>query len=147
MAEVEVSRKESLKDEGEPFDESGNYQKALRFGDEKLKAELTGYIEYINTRNENARLEGAYQAAKVSMASADKTTNARDIPARYTAAAQAFKKLGNYQDSVALAQECRKLAENAEKDLVLTQVKLFMQYDTAYWYGRAIELLNTIPGW
>ena len=40
-----------------------NKMKAIRFSDENLKAALTGYLDCINTRNENARKDGIYEAA------------------------------------------------------------------------------------
>ena len=64
MAEQRVKKQDKLKDCDTPFDNSNNYQKAVRFADDKLKAALAGYIEHINTRNENARLDGIYTRAK-----------------------------------------------------------------------------------
>ena len=40
MAELRVKRIEELKDEEQPFDESDNYVKAVRFADDKLRAQL-----------------------------------------------------------------------------------------------------------
>ena len=64
MVELHVKNQDSLKNCAEPFDHSNNYQKAIRFADEKLRAVLTGYIEYINTRNENARLKAREESIK-----------------------------------------------------------------------------------
>ena len=58
MAEQKVKIQADLKDCAQPFDGCNSYRKILRFGDEILKTELTGYIEHINVRNEKARLEG-----------------------------------------------------------------------------------------
>lgn len=63
MADFHVQRKEDLKDQPEPFDDDNNYQKVIRFADEKLKSELVSCIEYINDRNEMVRLEGIYNNA------------------------------------------------------------------------------------
>ena len=63
MAELHVRKWEALKDQPQPFDDSNNYTKALRFGDDALKQELTGAVACINDRNENARKEGIYQKA------------------------------------------------------------------------------------
>ena len=56
MAELHVRRKEQLADCRRAFDANDNYRKTVRFADEKLKAEMLGFIEHINTRNENERL-------------------------------------------------------------------------------------------
>ena len=71
LSELRVRKQESLKDQAEPFDHNNNYQKAVRFADEKLKTALTGYIEHINTRNENARLDSIYTRAKNAMSAAN----------------------------------------------------------------------------
>ena len=57
MAELHVNREGNLKDCDKPFDNNSNYQKAIRFGDEKLKAKLNEDIEYINNRNEKIKEE------------------------------------------------------------------------------------------
>lgn len=109
LSELRVRKQESLMDCAEPFDHSNNYQKAVRFADEKLKAALTGYIEHINTRNENARLDGIYTRAKNAMSAAN-TENA------YKEAAHLFESIDEYQDSAVLAQSCYEKAEIARKD-------------------------------
>ena len=108
LSELRVRKQESLKDCAEPFDHSKNYQKAVRFGDEKLKTALTGYIENINTRNENARLGGIYTRAKNAMSAAN-TERA------YKEAARLFESIDEYQDSAVLAQQCYEKAEEKKK--------------------------------
>ena len=108
LSELRVRKQESLKDCAEPFDHSKNYQKAVRFGDEKLKTALTGYIENINTRNENARLGGIYTRAKNAMSAAN-TERA------YKEAARLFESIDEYQDSAVLAQSCYEKAEEKKK--------------------------------
>ena len=108
LSELRVRKQESLKDCAEPFDHSKNYQKAVRFGDEKLKTALTGYIENINTRNENARLDGIYTRAKNAMSAAN-TERA------YKEAARLFESIDEYQDSAVLAQSCYEKAEEKKK--------------------------------
>lgn len=99
LSELRVRKQESLKDQAEPFDHNNNYQKAVRFADEKLKAALTGYIEYINTRNENARLDSIYTRAKNAMSAAN-------TESAYKEAAHLFESIDEYQDSAVLAQSC-----------------------------------------
>jgi len=108
MAELCVKKQDSLKNCAEPFDHSNNYQKAIRFADEKLRTALTGYIEYINTRNENARLESIYNRAKKAMASANTEIT-------YKEAASLFESISEYQNSASLAQSCHEKAEEEKK--------------------------------
>lgn len=109
LSELNVRKPEALKDQAEPFDHSNNYQKAIRFADDKLKATLVGYIEHINTRNKNARLDGIYNRAKNAMSVAN-TENA------YKEAAALFESIREHQDSSALAQSCYDKAEIERKE-------------------------------
>ena len=111
LSELRVRKQESLKDQAEPFDHNNNYQKAVRFADEKLKAALTGYIEHINTRNENTRLDGIYTSAKNAMSAAN-------TESAYKEAAHLFESIDEYQDSAVLAQSCYEKAEIARKDKI-----------------------------
>ncbi len=104
MAELRVRTCEGLKDCAEPFDTNNNYQKAIRFADDKLKEALAGYIEHINTRNENTRLDGIYTRAKNAMSAAN-------TESAYKEAAALFESISEYQDSSALAQSCYEKAE------------------------------------
>ena len=67
MAQLKVRKEEDLKNQAQPFDDNGNYQKALRFGDEALKAQLKGDIEFINNRNEHDRQAGVFRQACVAI--------------------------------------------------------------------------------
>ena len=50
MAELRVRKRENLADVKTSFDRNANYQKAARFGDETLNAELDGYLDRIRAR-------------------------------------------------------------------------------------------------
>ena len=43
LSELRVKKQETLKDQAEPFDHSNNYQKAVRFADEKLVKDVSIY--------------------------------------------------------------------------------------------------------
>ena len=51
MAELQVKTQSALKNCKKPFDNSTNYQKAIRFADSSLASELKGYISFIKDRN------------------------------------------------------------------------------------------------
>ena len=140
LSELKVRKQESLKDCAEPFDTNNNYQKAVRFADEKLKVALTGYIEHINTRNENARLDGVYTRAKNAMSAAN-------TESAYKEAAHLFESIDEYQDSAILAQSCYEKAEIARKDTILSEGKSKMSGEIISNYEAAIKLLETISGW
>ncbi len=140
MAELRVRKQAALRDQAEPFDDSSNYQKVLRFGDANLKTALSGYIEHIYTRNENAQLEDIYKQAKTAMSVA---RTERD----YIEAAQQFEIIPTYLDSAKLKEKCLDKAEERRKDDVLADAKVKMRGSDIDKYQIAIELLSTIPGW
>ena len=140
LSELRVRKQESLKDCAEPFDHSNNYQKAVRFADEKLKVALTGYIEHINTRNENTRLDGIYTRAKNAMTAAN-------TESAYKEAANLFESIDEYQDSAVLAQSCYEKAEIARKDTILSEGKSKMSGEVISNYEYAIKLFESISGW
>lgn len=51
MAELHARRQGELANQEQPFDDNNNYQKVLRFGEEKLINELNGYVAAIKERN------------------------------------------------------------------------------------------------
>lgn len=140
LSELRVRKQESLKDQAGPFDHSNNYRKAIRFADEKLKSTLTGCIEYINTRNENARLDGIYTRAKNAMSAAN-------TESAYKEAAVLFESISEHQDSSSLADECYKKAEVARKDAILSDGKAKMTGEIISNYESAIKLFESISGW
>jgi tetratricopeptide (TPR) repeat protein len=145
MAQLRVTKQEDLKDHDSPFDNSENYQKAVRFADDKLKSELTGCIEHINTRNKQARLERIYAQAKKAMV----TGNSSLI---YSEAAQLFESIIEYKDSAALAKECREKAETARKDFIYNSAMAKLNGDTLvptseYTLGIAIKEFQSIIDW
>ncbi|MBQ3489251.1 MAG: TIR domain-containing protein, partial [Clostridia bacterium] len=140
MAELHVSKREDLKNCEKPFDGNGNYRKIIRFGNEKLKKEIAGYITFINTRNENARLEGIYNRAKATMASA-KTEK------EYQDAAKIFASISSYKDSAKLKQACLEKAEAVRKDFICNSAKSKMNGGDIQSYEEAIKQFQTVSGW
>lgn len=139
LSELRLRKLEALKDQAEPFDHSNNYQKAIRFADDNLKTVLAGYIEHINNRNENARLDGIYTRAKNAMSAAN-------TESAYKEAATLFESINEYQDSTVLAQSCYEKAETERKDAVLKEAKLWMTDDVTS-NEKAIEMFKPISGW
>ena len=140
LSELRVRKQEALKDQAEPFDHNNNYQKAVRFADEKVKTALAGYIEHINTRNENARLDSIYTRAKNAMSAAN-------TESAYKEAAHLFESIDEYQDSAVLAQSCYEKAEIARKDAILSEGKSKMSGEVISNYEAAIKLFKSISGW
>ena len=99
MAKLRVKTKEELKDLTVPFDENNNYQKTIRFADEKLKSELVGYVEHIKTRNQTARLEEAYQKAVNGLNDAQTQNDIENVQ-------KLLESIIDYKDSKELMAQC-----------------------------------------
>lgn len=140
MAERNISRRESLASCNEPFDTDNNYQKAIRFGDEKLKAELGDYINQIKVRNENARMANIYNKAQATL------RNAR-CEQDYRNAAWAFKSISDFMDAAKLAEHCKAKAEEARKDAIYNDARCKMTSKREATLNEAIKLFQTISGW
>lgn len=109
MAELKVTEKGKLSDCEQPFDNSNNYQKAIRFGDEALVSALHGYIADINERNENNRLAEIYSKAQNTMRCA---TTEQD----FFDAADYFSSIKQYSNSNELAKQCNAKAVQIRKE-------------------------------
>lgn len=140
MAELQVRRQEDLLNCEVPFDDSNNYCKALRFGDDKIVGMLTGYIDQINERNENVRLTGIYNNAVAVMQSALSESS-------FKTAEEIFRTIPGFQDSDELAEQCLERAEECRKDSIYSSACLKMAGITIIGYDNAIDLFKTIPGW
>ncbi len=116
MAEESAFKKEELKNCDEPFDASLNYEKVMRFGDEKLKAELSGYIDFINDRNEKARIEAERKAEEERLEAERKAEEARK-EAIYIEAKAKMKMDGiyYYEEAITLLQSIKAYKDSAQK--------------------------------
>lgn len=140
MAELRVHRKEKLANCEKPFYNSNNYKKAARFGDDKMFADLKGYIKHINERNENKRLTEIYTGAINAM-------NSAKTEAEFKAAASVFQSIADFKDSKEKAKECLEKAEAARKDAILADGKSKMNGEDTQAYKNAISIFKTIPDW
>ena len=136
MAELKVHKREQLKDQPLPFDDRNNYQKALRFADSKLKADLSGIITYINDRNENARKESIYQQAMTMMA--------KNIVPSLQEAVKQFASILEYKDAAAKQKECLEQIDIIPKEFAYLQAMDLMKNRTQNDYLDAANKFKTI---
>ncbi len=135
MAELQVKNRKQLADCPLPFDDHDNYRKVIRFGGDKLEAEMRGYIAHINDRNENARLNGIYNTALNTM----RTANTRSA---FEEAANQFRSISGFQDADALAEQCLTKAEVCRKNSIYTIAKLKMADGRTRGYEEAIQVFG-----
>lgn len=140
LAELKICKKETLPHCEQPFSENSNFKKAMRFGNDKLKAELNSYISYINERNETERLHGVYNRSVSEM-------NTADSESAYKAAAATFKTISGFKDADFLAEQCLERAEVCRKDAVYASARSHIKENTVSGYEAAIITFSAIPGW
>lgn len=140
MADCEVKRKEQLADVRESIAENDNFVKAIRFGDDKLKAELNAYEEHIRIRNENEKLQGLYDEAT-------KLYENASTPSDYESAAEAYDKCIKFKESANKKQECLEQAEICRKDETYQAAVSMMNSNSISQCQSAIETFKTISGW
>ena len=104
MMEFKIHTQAELADLPTPFDNSGNFKKAIRFGDRELVDTLNGYIDHINERNENSRKTGIYNAAIEKM-------NSAATEEAYKAAAEKFASISGFKDADEKGRQCLGKAE------------------------------------
>ena len=140
MAELHVRYEEELPDCKQPFDKSNNYQKAVRFGDDKLEEMLTGFIDHINERNENERIIGVYDTAVSKM-------NLANSESGFQAAAADFRSISGFKNADVLARQCLDSAEVCRKDSIYASARSQMNGNSVSGYEAAIKTFSTISGW
>lgn len=116
MADLKACKFSDLKNQPDPFDDNRNYQKIVRFADESLKAELQEYIEYIVSRNKQAKTEKTYIEALSKLKTA-KTES------EFNYVAFIFEGLMPYKDSAERRAECLEKAEIAKKESQIAREK------------------------
>ena len=159
-----MRRRESLKDQAQPFDGNRNYQKAVRFGSEKIKSELMGNIKFINDRNaeekrrqeeerrrqeEQRKEEERRQKEERQKNSYDEAVtilNNASTEEDYKRAERAFYFASGYKNADDLAKQCKEKAEECRKESILEEAKADMAMDTLESVCLAREKLVSISG-
>ncbi|MBQ3015840.1 MAG: leucine-rich repeat protein [Clostridia bacterium] len=136
LGEYKLESKAALRESGIRFDESANYRKILKFGDEALTTELRGYIEETIKKNEELRLTTTYAAAANQM-------NFNSSATLYNAA-KLFGELGDYKDSLALRERCLKLAEECKKNETYDGAVTLMRSDCVQDINEAIKSFESL---
>lgn len=155
MSEYGIKKQEELKDVAQPFDGNNNFQKAIRFGDEALRNTLDGYIDFINTRNENNRLEQLYSRAKTAMDTAV-ASELHEAEECYKKAAELFSAISAYKDAAQLIKQCQEKADEAKekteaarknKILAVASEKIKKNVISVTDCREALAALESVSGW
>jgi len=109
LMDLKLKSRKELSACPEPFDNNPNYLRAIRFGDEALRTELTGYVEGIRQRNQLTKLESIYRSALRKMHASESERDFLEV-------ALQFDTIASYQDAAALANSCRNKASEAKRN-------------------------------
>ena len=134
MVELRIRKRSDLEKSEFTFDNSNNYKKILRFGNDTLQTELKGYLDAITIN----KLEKAYKQAKDLM---DAASSEED----YKNAAQSFVQISQYKDSSALEKECLQKAEKSRFEaLYVAAIKTMKAASTKRAYKTAALAFSNI---
>lgn len=122
MAELKVRKQEELKNQAKPFDENNYFQKILRFGDEKLRTALVGYISDINDRHRGVKYNEANGIILDSSAGLQKLRHALEL----------FESLAGWKDSDEKAKLCKERIAAIESMINEDEVKSMSFTDVAF---------------
>lgn len=140
MVELRVRTREQLANCEQSFENQNYYRKIIRFGDDRIKKEIQGYITQIKARNENIRVNERYSRAVKEMSDAY-TEEA------YRAAADIFNTICGFKNAEALAKQCQDKAEECHKNTIYDVGRSQMSKETIESYEDAIETFVSISGW
>lgn len=108
MVDLQVRRESDLKNQPQPFDGESNYQKIMRFGDEALKKQVQGDIDYIKKRNEYDRQKHIYDDACQILRNAHSTE-------QFEAALELLCSIPQFNGIQQKIEECKKGIESYKR--------------------------------
>lgn len=123
LAEFQMSSISELQTCDKEFEESSNWQKAIRFADEKLSAKLKQYA-----------FEHTYNMGISAKLAAQSETD-------YKTAAEYFSRIDGFRDADQLAEQCLNIAENEPK---YKQAIALQEQDTEQSLEQAAAIYDTI---
>lgn len=120
MAELKVRKVEDLQYQQQPIEKSGDYAKAVRFADAKLKEQLDGYNTTIKNRNEENRLQGIFQQNMSALNSARTVAEVQSVKSR-------FAQMTGYKDASRGVMACDAKIESINNAAYTTANNLMKQ--------------------
>lgn len=139
MAELRVTKRESLAELDVPYGENPNYIKAVRYADNTLADELKEYLEK-TVKREKYNIEEAKYIAAV-----EKMNNSVDEE-QFLEAASAFDLVPDFKDSAELKNKCRERAEEARKTAIYNAGLELYNHTYHVEIRKSAELFKQIPG-
>ena len=141
LAELKVKSSSDLVHCARPFSDNKNYHKAIRFGDERLRSELNGYIDAIQKRI--ADRERDIEKYKIYEEATDLLYSDYSEHAyiTYMRSAQLLSSIDGYKDANQLSKlALERAAEAREKDRLKKEEEEVARKKLCY--NKAIEQMN-----
>lgn len=150
MIDLKVKKQNDLASCSNPFENNGNFKKAIKYGDSQTAETLNGYIKAINERNEHNRLQGKYDAAIANMR--------RNNIEGYEQAISIFGEIPSFLDSSVKIEQCRDAIEsikeinkiNWNNEQYLKAITFILngnESNNIKSFESALILLKSIKGW
>ena len=140
MAELKVNQREQLKECEQSFENSNNCKKIMRFADEILKSEISGYIEAVDKRIEYEQKEKVYAHALVLLKAAHAETAYRNIASQMSA-------VSGYKDADSIRKSCLDIADELRKNTIYSEACKCMAQTNSIDIKAAITKFEKIANW
>ena len=151
MAELQVKTSEQLAEQPQPFDDRNSYQKAIRFGDEHMRAQLTGYVTQLENRLEYERKTNIYNQAMKAANDASRYQSYnqfKNARSNFQNASELFRSVSGFKDADMLAEQCSNSAKICENDAIYQEAQTKMVESAQISdLESAIQSFQRIPGW
>lgn len=146
LADRRVSKLNDLWDRSVAIEPNANYKKIMRFGDEKLKSEVTATLDRNDKQWEEERLAKAYQEAfdLIKQSSGTESVEAAD---KLNDAGKQFKEIGDYRDARDLAEKCFALSKLYYYNCASHQLEIAQFKKSQHEFETAEKLFSAISGY
>jgi len=121
------------------YSENDNFRKAMRFGSQELKNELSNYCNMAKKAANDAKIEEKYRTAVALMSK--NTVNDFHNPAVI------LTTLGNYKDSRALLSSCDIKKEELKRDILYSEANALMKRNSKSAYLEAAGKFRALANW
>ena len=151
MSELQVKTQDELANQPQPFDDRNNYQKVLRFGDERLRNQITGYNTQIQDRLKDQHKTNIYNQALKAANDASRNQSINQFYAAETGfedAAKLFQSISGFQGADILAEKCLYSAAICQNEYIYKEAQQRMSENAKITdLENAIQIFQQIPGW
>lgn len=140
LINLKLQKQEQLAKCSENFEDSRDFQKALRYADKELAEILNKYVNESKAFREVTRIEAIYSTCCQLMKSATTTDD-------FYKAARSFKQINGYKNVDELIEKCRENAETCKKESVYLKACAMSRNNDIASQKNAINLFEDVVDW